>query len=258
MWNHADAKTFLSYVSNAIICAPKILQTRTLNCVDAAMAGRTYRFTVFPGTTVELDGSVFSGAREIYCRGVYFALPGFDIGSEDTSVDLGANVGVFTTFAARRGKRVIAVEAQSGFIPFISENLQRNNCLNKAAVEFGLIGSKSGKLSDPAERKNCSHWGQEAPVLSLPDVLRRHGVNQVDFLKIDIEGSEFDLFDGDVSWLKDVKKIAMEVHCEFGDVNSLCHTLKTSGFHVWLVGSDQTVVSSLTDSSGYLFALRAS
>jgi FkbM family methyltransferase len=254
IWNHSDPKTFLSYASRTIDYAPEILRTKSLACVDAAMNGRMCRFTALRGTRVELDGSYFSGAREIYCRGVYFTLPGFGIGRDDISVDLGANAGVFTTLAALRGKKVIAVEAQSEFIPLIRQNLLRNKCLGKASVEFGLIGSTTGTLSDPAERKNCSHWGEEAPALSLPEVLRRHNVTRVDFLKIDIEGSEFGLFDGDCDWLRIVRKIVMEAHCRFGDVNNLRTRLENNGFQVWLVDNHQAVVDKLTESSGYLFA----
>lgn len=203
-----------------------------------------------------MDGSYFSGAREIYCRGVYFAVPGFGIGGEDVCVDLGANAGVFTTLAARCGKKVIAVEAQSEFLPLIRQNLLRNDCLSKTSVELGLIGSTTGKLSDPAERKNCSHWGREAPVRSLPEVLGRHHVGRVDFLKVDIEGSEFGLFDGDCGWLNRVSKVAMEVHCRFGDANRLRTRLENHGFRVWLVDNRQAVVSRLTESSGYIFARR--
>jgi FkbM family methyltransferase len=254
IWRHSDLKTFLPYVCKTIEHAPEIIRTRSLACADAGMGGRTCRFTPFDGATVDLDGCYFSGAREIYCRGVYFAVPGFGIGREDVCVDLGANAGVFTTLAALRGKKVIAVEAQSGFLPLIRRNLRRNNCLNKASVELGLMGSSRGTLSDPAGRKNCSHWGEEAPELSLPEVLRRHHVTRVDFLKIDIEGSEFALFDGDCEWLKIVRKVVLEVHRGFGDVNSLRSRLENNGFQVWLVDNHQAVVDKLTESSGYIFA----
>jgi FkbM family methyltransferase len=254
IWSRSDLQTFLSYVCKTIEHAPEIIRTRSLECVDAGMKGRMCRFTPLRGTSVELDGCHFSGAREIYCRGVYFALPGFVIGRKDVSVDLGANAGAFTTLAALRGKKVIAVEAQSEFIPLIRQNLLRNHCLGKASVEFGLIGSTTGTLSDPAERKNCSHWGEEAPELSLPELLRRHHVTHVDFLKIDIEGSEFALFDGDCEWLKIVRKVVLEVHCRFGEVNSLRSRLENNGFQVCLVDNRQAVVDKLTESSGYIFA----
>ncbi|HET7215968.1 MAG TPA: FkbM family methyltransferase [Terriglobia bacterium] len=257
VWKHSDARTSLAYASRAMKSVPEIIRTRSLACVDEAMSGRRCRFRPFDGTMVDLDGSYFSGAREIYCRGVYFALPGFDIGREDVCVDLGANAGVFTTLAARRGKKVIAVEAQSEFLPLIRQNLLRNHCLDKASVELGLIGSTTGKLSDPGERKNCSHWGREAPVRSLPEVLGRHNVRRVDFLKVDIEGSEFGLLEGDCGWLDMVGRVAMEVHCQFGDANHLCARLQNHGFRVWLVDNHQTVVNRLNESSGYLFARRA-
>lgn len=130
----------------------------------------------------------------------------------------------------------------------------RNHCLRKASVELGLIGSATGTLSGPIERKNCSHWGEEAPELSLPELLRRRHVKRVDFLKIDIEGSEFALFSGGCEWLRIVRKVVLEVHWRFGDVNGLHSRLENNGFQVWLVDNHQAVVDKLTEPSGYLFA----
>jgi len=214
------------------------------------------RFRMGRGKALQIDGAYFSGAREIYCRRVYFAITGFDIWSEDISVDLGANVGLFTTLAASRGKKVISIEAQSGFIPMIGHNLRENHCSQKASVELGIVGSNKGLLSDPSARKKASHWVDEPRVLSLPELFRRHSITRVDFLKVDIEGSEFDLFSGDIGWLRKVEKIAMEVHPSYGEVSTIKSTLENAGFRVWLLDANQRRVTQLTQSSGYVFAKR--
>lgn len=50
-------------------------------------------------------------------------------------------------------------------------------------------------------------------VKSLSDVIREHDVEQIDLLKIDVEGSEFDVLSGieDADWRR-IKQIAIEVH----------------------------------------------
>jgi len=50
------------------------------------------------------------------------------------------------------------------------------------------------------------------PVVALGDVLDTHRFERVDLLKIDIEGSEFSLFEGECGWLDRVQRITMEVH----------------------------------------------
>ena len=59
----------------------------------------------------------------------------------------------------------------------------------------------------------------------------------VHLLKMDIEGSEFGLFEDNPDWLNKILHIAMEVHPEFGDVSSLCEQIKRAGFRCKLVPS---------------------
>ncbi len=218
------------------------------------MQGRPCGFRVGERQRMVLDGAYFGTAREICCRGVYSAIPGFEIADSDVVVDLGANVGVFTTLAAIRGKRVVAVEAQSGFIGIIESNLKNNRCRDKASVALGLIGAGSGLFRERSERKAASHWGNEPPTLSLGEIIESYELEQIDFLKVDIEGSEFDLLSDAAGWLPRVRRLAMEVHLQYGDLRKIVRSLKTAGFEVRLVDNDQRVAPFLTDRNGYLFA----
>jgi FkbM family methyltransferase len=253
-----DARTFLLYLSKLVICTPEILRTRTLISANRRMRGHRCKFKAGGGAVVVLDGAFFGIAKEVYCREVYFALPGFEVNAGDCVVDLGSQCGTFTALAAARGARVVAVEAQSGFIPVIESNLRANHCLDRVAVEWGLVGANTGLFSDPARRKAASHYQREAPVLALPEIIKKYGLRQIDLLKVDIEGSEFDLFRGDLSWLSIVKRIAMEVHLDCGEAGELASALEKAGFEVWLVDNDQRVVNALTRSDqqagGYVFA----
>jgi len=48
--------------------------------------------------------------------------------------------------------------------------------------------------------------------LSLPTLMSEQGIDRIDLLKLDIEGSEFDLFSGDLSWMDRVSTLAIELH----------------------------------------------
>ena len=253
---HTDGRTFLLYVACVFASFPELVRSRSLKAADSKMHGKTCVFNVDGRHRIILDGAFFSVAREIYCRRVYFAAPHFEIRENDVAVDLGANSGVFTTLAALCGRQAIAVEAQSGFHPIIERNLARNNVFSKAMIEIGMVGANTGIISNPSNRQNASHWGAEPPVLSLSDMIRQHNLDRIDFLKVDIEGSEFDLFMRDTDWLPCVDKIAMEVHLDFGDVDHLVKVLRAVGFNVCLVDNEQNVVGHLSGPSGYLFAKR--
>lgn len=256
IWQVADRRSFQKYLLCMLMSAREVIPQKSLLPADRRMRGTLCRFSVGGGKTVVLDGQFFGGARELYVRRAYFSLPGFEIRSNDVVVDVGANVGVFTVAAATCGSRVLAIEAQSQFIPIIEANLKQNGCREKVALECALIGSREGVFSRVENRHMASHWGQEPAELALDDLVNKHGLERIDFLKLDIEGSEFDLFRDGGGWLEKVRRIAMEVHPEFGDAAWLRDRLTTAGFRVWLMDLDQRPVSALGARMGYLFARR--
>jgi FkbM family methyltransferase len=260
LWQVADRGTFFRYSKQVLLSAPEIWRGKTLKHANERMRGGVCHFRLPGGGAVTLDGKFFGIAKELYCRGVYFALPGFELGPDDCVVDLGAHVGGFTTLAAVSAKKVVCVEAQAGLLPVIESNLAANRCREKVAVEWGLVGAGTGLFSSPARRRAASHYVKEPPVIAVSELFARHGLERVDFLKVDIEGSEYDLFGGEAGWLKAVRRVAMEVHFDFGDPARLAARLERAGFEVWLMNNDQQVVTSFDrrhgEDSGYIFAKR--
>lgn len=254
---HADGATSRAYLGAILTSLPEIIRTSSLVPADAKMAGRTCSFRPQPGCVVRVDGGDFSAAREMYCRRVYFARPGFEIAPGETVVDLGANIGLFTTMAVVSGARVVAVEAQSGFLPEISANLQRNGSADRAEIVQALVGAETGILSTEENRRSASAWGDEPDRVGMAELLDRYELAHVDLLKIDIEGSEFDLFRQD-GFLANVRRIAMEVHPTHGDVPELRAVVERHGFRVSLLDSEGRPAEALTGSrGGYLFATRS-
>jgi hypothetical protein len=237
--------------------APAVARTRRLDPVDRAMAGRTWTFQPLPGVRVRLPGSAFSGAREMYCRGVYFARPGYAPGRGESVVDLGANQGLFSVLAAAAGAaRVLAVEAQRGFAPVLAEHARANRCEDRITQVHALVGGGTGLLADPSARPVSSHWDGAVPTVAMADLLDTAGLHHVDLMKIDIEGSEFALFD-EPGWLDRVGRIVMEVHPEHGDPNTLLRILTGHGFVATLIDNALAPTPTLGDAtSGYLYARR--
>ena len=80
---------------------------------------------------------------------------------------------------------------------------------------------------------------------------------KIDLMKIDIEGSEFALFAEQTKapWLTNVRRIAMEVHPEFGSTASLASTLAAHGLKFQFV-TNHGVPTDILNEIGYLFAWR--
>jgi FkbM family methyltransferase len=120
-----------------------------------------------------------------------------DILPEDIVVDIGANVGAFCVRAARRSRRVLAVE------PLMGEALRESIRLN--AVPVGVL---EVALGDGTVRHIT--WGGRSAVLqtsTLGNIIRVAG--GCDFLKCDCEGAEWCIRPGD---LDEVRRIEMELH----------------------------------------------
>lgn len=256
-----DFRTFSYYCWLIFANLPAIIKLKYLGAASEKMTGRNYTFKIF-GQPVSLEGKYFGRATELYARGVYFILPEFRIKKDMTVVDLGANIGAFTILAALIAKKVIAVEAVSSILEELKENARQNHCLDKIEPVYGIVGPNSGMMAQPAVFKE-TYGNTQPPILVFKDLLKKFNVEKVDFLKIDIEGSEFDLFKDDLGWLSKVGLIAMEVHAPFvssgvivptGSISEIRNTLEKSGFKVWLFDLNKKLVDEIKGPAGYLYA----
>ena len=252
LWRVVDRRTFLVYLKSITMNLSEIVRKKSLLPADRMMAGRNCIFRLNKKNII-LEGIFFGLAREIYSKRNYFTLPGFEIHENDVVVDLGANAGVFTILAALCGSKVIAVDAQSGFRMVIEKNSNNNGCSEKVNIISGIIGVNSGVFRDAFNRKRVSHYTDKIPVISLSEIINRFNLKRIDFLKVDIEGSEFALFSDNTEWLSLTDKIAMEVHPEFGSVKSLGERLIKKGFNVWYVNKKKQIVDEVI-TQGFLFA----
>lgn len=161
-------------------------------------------------------------------------------------VDLGASIGPFSIAAALLGAKVIAVDIAQESLKKLKEQAELNHCLDKIKIILGAVGPNSGMCIDQIEK---------VPVLEFDQLLRENNIQIVNFLKIDIEGSEFDLLKNNNNWLHKVEKIAMEVHPAYGNPKELKEILQRYSFDVYLKNLNGRIVDNIMDvAGGYLFA----
>ena len=114
----------------------------------------------------------------------------YDVGimPGDIVVDCGASIGIFTRYALSRGAgKVVSVEADTNVYEYLVKNTEGHN----AVALHGTVGGD---------------W-------TIESIMSAGGLNRIDFLKIDIEGWEFDLLSKiSDETLSKVRKISMEVH----------------------------------------------
>jgi len=157
--------------------------------------------------------------RNAYGIGKFYApRPG------DVVVDLGAHVGVFAQNLLRRYQcNLVAIEPCRENFECLQRNLQGFDD-SRVKIYNVAIGAGRGKaLVKTPESTNRTH---DARIIrddnnsnECVDLLPLHAIfdlcqsPKVDFLKIDIEGSELEAFRGlDDSYLTRIQRIAMEYH----------------------------------------------
>lgn len=120
-----------------------------------------------------------------------------------TVLDIGANVGVFTVAAARRARRVIAIEAFAENAKLVAANAARNGLTN---VEVWPVA-----VTDHIEMATFNAWGASNKVVRphglTMDTLSEVGVcmglpidllisERIDIVKMDVEGREYAALSG--------------------------------------------------------------
>ena len=143
-------------------------RTRSLVPADRIWARAGARFQLPGGAVISLPGSYTAGAREMYCRNVYLRT-GFVMPRTGWVLDLGANRGLFSVWAALAGAQAIAVEAQQGFEPEIQRLAAHNGVGDRVHVEIALAGgtvtagATAGVLADDQRWAATSHGAPQRP-----------------------------------------------------------------------------------------------
>lgn len=155
---------------------------------------------------------------EVFWRRTY-ALPVVP-GTAGVIVDLGANIGMTVQWWAGLFPHasILAVEPDPLNIELLKHNTQH---LSSCRWVQAAIGNKDGTAfisrSRFAYNTSVGDAGMlEVKQVSMPTLMQQYGLQTIDLLKIDIEGSEKLLLSSDTGWLSAVKYIVMEVHdgCE--------------------------------------------
>ncbi len=120
--------------------------------------------------------------------------------------DLGANCGLAAIdFSSAVGKKglIISLEPDPSNFDALLKNLAEHGIENVRALRIGVCSSTGqiwfgadgsiGALAVPERGQPARGERREIPVIFLADLAARFALSQVDFAKMDIEGSEFEV-----------------------------------------------------------------
>jgi FkbM family methyltransferase len=226
---------------------------------------------------------------------------GFELRADDTVVDVGANVGMFALWAEPqipRG-RLICVEPNPQALKCLTMNIRQND-LRNVIVVAAAAGSENGTMElvsfpgwealghradieapwflNGSRMARVARWLVQCALLHpcqpaiakpiavqqrlLSRILDEHGVAAVNFLKMDCEGSEYEVLRSlDTAHLARIERIVIEYH-DFGhgrNHGELTELLRKSGFEIEVVHSMQERLYSLAGVRvGKIWAKRSS
>ena len=160
------------------------------------------------GTNSEETVSIVG--TEIFVDKIYekFAL----VKEHDIVVDIGSNVGAFGySIKDKNVKKIYCIEPSNGLIETLSGNLNGMPlCIINKAI--------SNKNQDNVELSNSdnifSHIGNSYSTISFKKFIEDNNISSIDFLKIDCEGGEYEIFNVENRdyIINNVKNIALEWH----------------------------------------------
>lgn len=172
----------------------------------------------------------------------------FKIMNKDTVVDIGAHVGYFTLYAANIAKKgkIISYEPSKKSFFSLEKNLEINNFSN-IKLENVAVSKIHGKavlhvddddgISNSLYDLNKKSKVYEVKTVTLEEILSKNELHEIDFLKIDCEGAEYEiLMSASSSDLNKIKKISVEIHEKLVPYSKeeVIEKLKNNGFHVKL------------------------
>lgn len=156
---------------------------------------------------------------EIYVRGCYGAAV---LNSGATVIDIGANIGCFSLLAAKTAARVIACEPHPENLSILRKNIELNHTTNVQIIPHA-ISNEAGKASliipdnDNFSGRYSLHPGRgtrsiEVTCVTLESLVREAHLTEIDLIKIDCQGSEYEILLGSAGILSHVRQIIVE--CE--------------------------------------------
>ena len=168
---------------------------------------------------------------------------------DDVVVDLGGNIGLFTAYALSKGaSKVYTVEPFPTYVNYLHENLEQFK--DKVEIIPMAISDTVGHttlninfqnntiLNDVYKELNWKNNDESVTVekIDLITLSERNNIDIINYLKVDIEGSEYLLFKGLTGKFlsKKVEKIAIEYHWNYnGEIDSIIEKLKDNNFEVY-------------------------
>ena len=182
---------------------------------------------------------------------------GYRVAPGDVVVDVGANIGTFSLYAATvcGASRVLSFEPFPDNYSILRKNVDENHLRNVTYVNQAVAGERGLRTLrlDPLDCGSHSlvmgSFGRTVDVecCALDDVFKRFSLSKIDYLKMDCEGAEYEILENATSRLPQISRISMETHTTADrKAEDLERLLREYGFEVRLLGDSRLYATRLS------------
>jgi FkbM family methyltransferase len=207
---------------------------------------------------IDATGRLPGTLAEVFVRRRYGS-----VGSFRTIVDVGANVGSFTVYAAQSSPeaRIFCYEPEEQNFRLLKQNIRINGLEGRVAAFQYAVASNSSSRKLAVRMSLCNSFDylcdgssdQTVGCTTLRDIRAEHGLDTLDLLKMNCEGAEYEILGACSSRDYDgIRNIRLEYHNLDGvsrNGESLRRHLETRGYRI------ERFTRRLTDS-GFIWATR--
>lgn len=173
---------------------------------------------------IEVPKRLHHEFKEIFMENAYAVGIKKKIKDNPVIIDIGANVGFFTLFAASKYPHCTIYSYEpiySNFRQLIKNRelngRERINCFNKAVCGHNgtikITFDAADAFTTSATITDINKDSLDVPCLTLSEIFRENDIDHCDLLKIDCEGAEYDvLYNTPAAVLRRIDQMAIEVH----------------------------------------------
>jgi len=216
------------------------------------------------GFTVKAYTHCFSMFYEVWRKKDY-DIPGFALARNMTVIDIGANQGFFSLYAASKGAVVYAFEPCIDNFQILQWNISTNGLEDRVRMFNAAVTNKQGKvdffvgldgsgeiMSGTASTRNEDRGGKRVQTRSVESVtldslLSDLRIGKCNFLKMDCEGAEYEILAGtSQASLQKIARICVE--CHENRMQEAVTILKNAGFEIVYEGQGEAAVLKATNT----------
>jgi FkbM family methyltransferase len=140
----------------------------------------------------------------------------------DVVIDCGSNVGKYALIAARRGARTFAVEPDRSCIPILRRNRKLNDVVDWLTIIHAAIGASVGERTFYLAKdgaRSTTRWVYTykprtvtVSEITIDEIVSSYRLTRLDWLKLDVEASEYEAIEGAKKSLPLIRYVYLEVH----------------------------------------------